>query len=125
MITLDEFIEQGRMEWGSRNAFVREPGFHSLYVRHSHRVGKPNATKLTPFIDIASVTVTHSGQGTFKALVTKLHSAGHNIYVESVLSPLFGQGLLRMGFSQCRDVYPPSYFLLTTDDLHINTRPGQ
>ena len=94
--TLDEFLTSSKPSSMSR-AYVREPGFKELYVRHTiHFIER----KKVPTIDIARVEATTTGQSTFKNLIARLRRDYPNdtIYIESVLTDRFAEGLLRMGF---------------------------
>ena len=105
MKTLDEFIQSL-----DRNAYVKEPGFESLYVRHAvHLIGR----KLEKTLDIANVTAKHPGKGTFTKLVERLRHdyPGMSIFVESVLNERFVEMLPRLGFVLVERSNPPSFFL--------------
>lgn len=103
-MTLDEFLLNS---WPS-NGWVEEPGFKGLYVRKSKRYWQD---KLVPCIDLANVSVKKPGNGTFSALVAKLH-IHYNLCVECVMSERFEEGLKRLGFIPLPNQGGyPSYFL--------------
>lgn len=95
-MTLDEFIAGGSERF-PRNAYVREPGFKTLYVRWGWHVIEGD---LKVCFDLAAIEARRTGRGSFKKLVGKLRSAlpSTPLYVECVLNPRFAEGLLRMGF---------------------------
>ena len=68
-----------------------------LYVRVTRR--RLNGY-LRPTIDLANLEATKKGKGAFRRLVEKLSTAypGRTLFVESVQSERFLDGLLRMGF---------------------------
>lgn len=95
--TLEEFLE--KVYYGDlrpHNAWVREPGFKSLYVRKSRRfLGGITRVKR---LDIASVEAVRPGAGCFTALVRRLLQQGIPLYIECVHNERFAAKLLRMGF---------------------------
>ena len=95
--TLDEFLAQGKNAW-PKNSWVKEPGFKNLYVRISKRSLEG---RLRPMIDLADITASRPGKGTFTRLVERLRVQYPmmGIYVESVLEPRFAVMLVnRLGF---------------------------
>lgn len=97
--TLDAFLAeatQSRSPFGHRS-FVFEPGWKVLYVRVTQR--NLNGY-VRPTIDLANLEATKKGTGAFRKLVAKLSSAypGRTLFVESVQTERFLDGLLRMGF---------------------------
>jgi hypothetical protein len=97
MQTLDEFIVGSTTNWPN-NAWVRERGFESLYVRvaRRHLEGKLRVT-----IDIANVTARKPGRGTF----TKL-----------ALEQRFRNKLVKWGFVE-REGEPHNFYLLPDKEL--------
>jgi hypothetical protein len=104
---LDEFIEQS-LESGRGNAYVREPGFLSLYVRMGPRY--LNGVIYKDVFDIASVLAKKPGAGAFFKLARRLLDQGLILYVESVQNPRFAEKLLREGFTQEAGRVPPSFY---------------
>lgn len=109
--TLDKFLADPH----SRNAYVKEPGFDSLYVRKGPRY--LDGTTYPRVVDIANATATCPGRGAFTALVKRLHSQGEMLYMESVLTARLFAKLLRMGFTLRQGIEPPCLYLLPTDTL--------
>ena len=110
--TLDEFIARASKKF-PHNSWVREPGFTALYVRVSQRWIEGERRTM---IDLASIEAKRPGRGVFTKLVTRLRSQypEFGLFVESILTERFEQGLSRMGFklhgittNDC-----PSYYLL-------------
>jgi len=100
--TLDEFLARKGFPL---NSYVREPGFQDLYVRKSRRMLDG---ELREVLDIANVTVTEEGTGTFTRLVERL-STNHSLFVENVLNHRFRKGLLKLGFVEAPN-YPTCFF---------------
>jgi len=117
--TLDKFLQTSEHRV-SANAYVREPGFKTLYVRRTyHYIGI--GLRQTRTIDIASVTAKRTGKSTFKKLIARLRRDYPNdtIYVESVLSERFAEGLLRMGFKSVEGQVNCYYLGIDKDDRMI------
>jgi hypothetical protein len=97
--TLDEFIVaygQGKYQ---PNLYVKEKGFRSLYVRIGKRwIGD---VWCDPTLDLASLTASRPGYGTFTALVKRLRRdyPAMTLYVESVSGERFRAHLRGMGFA--------------------------
>lgn len=108
--TLDHFLTTR-----SRNAWVSETGFDTLYVRKGQRY--LNGILYDRVIDIASAEATTPGQGALTALIARLHERGEHIYVENIMNPRLVSRLQRMGFTIHGEVQPPSMYLLTADPL--------
>ena len=93
--TLDEFIDNkiGYVP----NSYVKEPGFHTLYVRRNKRVLD---NTLYDTIDLASLTAKKPGEGAFTKLVGRLTEKypQYTIYVENVHNERFRKKLESMGF---------------------------
>lgn len=109
--TLDQFLE-GRCDdrlMGGANAYVKEPGFASLYVRINRR--SLNGRIYNKVFDIASVEVKarQRGKGIFTKLVERLLARGLIVYVESVMNDRLAAWLERNGFTRI-DRYDRSYF---------------
>jgi len=104
---LDDFIAQHR---GGRqgNAYVREPGFLSLYVRMGPRY--LNGVKYDQVLDLANMLVKNKGRGTFTRLADRLLRSGLILYVESVQTQAFADKLLRDGWIPEKNRFPPSFF---------------
>lgn len=81
------------------NSWVNYPGFTGLYLRYGPRV--IDGKMLYPVLDIANVTAETKGKGTFKEFIKTLRESYPelNIYVENA-NKLFGDGLVRMGFTR-------------------------
>lgn len=111
--TLDEFIAPRLKELRMfpRNAYVKHPGWKSLYVRVSQRYIDGRVLRMV--IDLANIEAFKPGTGAFRNLVTHLRKTypQATIYVEQVLSQRFQEGLLRLGFTRRGD-FEPSYYLL-------------
>ena len=97
-LTLDEMIEAGGGLAGSSSAWVKQKGFNGIYVR----VGRMyiNGELHENVINLANFEATTTGKGTFKKLIVHLRERWpqHDIYIESVITPRFEDGLKRMGF---------------------------
>ena len=97
-----------------RNAYISEPGFAHLYVRHGQRY--INGKLYQNVFDIANVEVRNKGKGTFSKFVEKLRNNYPDmiLYVECVLNPRFGGRLLQLDFKQHEnnmpDFAPKSYY---------------
>ena len=111
--TLDKFIREST----ARSAYVEEPGFTELYVRRTRRY--INGEFYQNVLDIGRIEAAVQGQGAFKALIARLQRdyPTLSIYVESVLTERFREGLVRLGF---QDVGPhpltPCFFLPAAAD---------
>lgn len=106
--TLDEFVARASKRF-PHNSWVKEPGFTALYVRVSQRLIEG---ELRTMIDLASIEAKRPGHGVFTQLVARLRSQypDYGLFVESVLTERFEQGLRRRGFKQYRDEW--SFYLL-------------
>lgn len=98
--TLDEFIRAriGENKAYPPNAYVREQGFKSLYVRVVRRLIA--STWHEPVLDIASVYAVPQGKGTFTRLIARLRREypGLTLYVECVSDDRFKTKLKAIGF---------------------------
>ena len=119
MMTLDAFLED-RLASGRwpLNAYVKERGFSSLYVRISQRhiLGETR----TRVLDIANVEAKRPGAGAFTSLVRRLQLERPDLglFVECVLNISFRKKLLALGFqlvSQESDP-TPSFWLPPTKE---------
>jgi hypothetical protein len=115
--TLDYFLADPH----SRNAYVEEPGFDSLYVRKGRRY--LGGIIYDRVVDLANMTARCPGRGAMTALITRLHAQGENVYVESILNERLVPKLLRMGFTLRPDAQPPCLYLLATDTLKVDNGP--
>lgn len=111
--TLDGFICE-RLGKRIGNSYVTHPGWRTLYIRVGPRYV---AEKQWPaVIDLANIEAEEYGQGTFKKLVAHLRESYREcgIYVESVLTSQFREGLIRMGFMVIAQygAYEPNCFFL-------------
>lgn len=109
--TLDEFL---KTSFG--NAYVREAGFSSLYVRHASRYLEG---RRIPVLDIANVTAAKPGKGAFTALVARLLVQGVSLYVENVHNARFAKKLLVLGFLGAPHD-PISYYKLAPEPVNRN-----
>jgi hypothetical protein len=111
MQTLTQFLKLAR-----GNAWVRERGFSSLYVRVGARFLDGKLYRRV--VDIANVTVPTRSRGKRRltTLIKHLHDSRENIYVESVMESRLGPKLLGLGFTQHGDMQ--SYYLLVEDQLN-------
>jgi len=109
---LDDFIAPrlSDLRMFPRNAYVKYPGWKSLYVRVSQRIY--NHEMLT-VIDLANLEALKYGKGTFRNLVTHLQKTYPStaIYVEQVQTTQFEEGLVRIGFKRKSDTEPSFYLL--------------
>jgi hypothetical protein len=108
--TLDAFIVQALSSW-PHNAWVREPGFASLYVRISKRTISGETRTV---LDLASMEAKKPGKGNLTKLVTRLREAYPDLplYVECVVNPRLPTMLVdRLGFTP--DPNSPDSFYLT------------
>ena len=116
MQTLDEFIVGSTTNWPN-NAWVRERGFESLYVRvaRRHLEGEWRVT-----IDIANVTARKPGRGTFTKLLQRLKKDYPHltIFVESALEQRFRNKLVKWGFVE-REGEPHNFYLLPEKELMV------
>lgn len=105
---MDEFIRRARKkEFFPANAWVREPGFESLYVRFGQRyIGN---VKLDAVLDIANATTIKKGKGTFTNLIHRLRKEYPDVtlYVECVINQFLQDKLLRLGFTKIPNGHPP------------------
>jgi len=108
MQTLDEFIVGSTTNWPN-NAWVRERGFESLYVRVARR-----------HLDIANVTARKPGRGTFTKLLQRLKKDYPHltIFVESALEQRFRNKLVKWGFVE-REGEPHNFYLLPEKELMV------
>ena len=117
--SLDEFIAPRikDLRMFPRNAYVRHPGWKSLYVRVSQRFIEKT---LRVVIDLAKIEAKKKGKGTFRNLIAHLqeHYADCPIYVEQVQTPRFEEGLLRLGFKRTNET-EPSFYLLPVANLSM------
>lgn len=99
--TLDEFIADRNdpLLRGGARAYIREPGFSSLYVRMGPRT--LNGTAHRVVLDLASIEVEEDlrGRGILTALIERLQAVGIIIYVESVVNDRLAAWLPRNGFA--------------------------
>lgn len=100
--TLDDFLRTSTAD-SRAHAYVRYPGFRSLYVRHTSRYFQ--GALITPVIDLASLEATRPGKGAFTALLQHLRETFPHcwIHIECVLNPRFAEKLPSLGF-----VYEPA-----------------
>jgi hypothetical protein len=99
-----------------RAMYLKEPGWKGLYVRHTQRI---LAGQKRECIDLASMVAAKPGNGLFKALVQRIRTEYPMlpIYIESVMTERFCEGLRRMGFEPERPGevdLPLSFYLLPT-----------
>lgn len=113
--SLDDFLAQNPVRG---NAYVKERGFRSLYVRVGPRYIA--GTLYPKVLDIARAEVIRKGRGRFTALINRLHEQGYTLYIESVLNERLVPKLLSMGFTQLPSDGAPSFYL-----LHQSNPSGQ
>jgi len=107
IVSLNDFLKQHPVRG---NAYVKEKGFRSLYVRVGPRY---LAGVLHPkVLDIASAEVIKKGRGTFTALITRLHAQGYTLYAECVHNERLVPKLLSLGFTQLPGDGAPSFYLI-------------
>jgi len=94
----------------SRNSYTHW-GELTVYMRVGPRY--IDGVKHDRVIDIANVQAKHTGRGTFKKFVKFLRDTfpEYALYVESVLTDRFSDGLLRMGFTLSK-VYSNCFYML-------------
>lgn len=110
MQTLDDFLTSPVRSW-PRNAYVKAPGFRSLYVRRTRRL--INGVWVDGVLDLANAEATHPGGGAFTALVCDLINRGIPLYAECVHNRRLVAKLERMGFTRMLgNDYAPSFFRL-------------
>ena len=116
IVNLYEFIT--RIKRFPNNAYVDEPGFISLYVRHGRRY--INGVEFPNILDIANVEVEIKGKGTFTRLIERIRSEypGIGIYVESIQNPRLPAKLEQLGFTKVEGIFPPSYYWLPSTATH-------
>lgn len=104
--TLSEFLMKSKR----RAAYVREPGFEELYVRSSTRY---LGGQMRQCLDVGRVVAEETGKGTFRAFIARVRTLHPDleIFVESVQTERFCEGLKRMGFECVMPSYPPSFWL--------------
>jgi len=93
-----------------RNAYVKHKGWKHLYIRVGQRYIDSQICRMV--IDLANIEALKPGKGAFRNLVEHLRKTypEATLFVESVLTEQFEEGLKRLGFTQYRD--QPSYYLL-------------
>jgi hypothetical protein len=112
--TLDEFIRArlAKEVWPT-NAYVKEKGFRSLYVRLNRR--HIQGEMWNPVLDIANGEAKKPGSGAFTSLVQRLQEQHPEmgLFVECVLNERFRQKLLTLGFQSTArpEDLSPSYWL--------------
>ena len=107
MQTLEQFLANP----SARNAYVKHPGFRSLYIRYTQMcLGRTSATewRYARVLQIANIEAKKPGKGAFKRLMKQLESY-RPLYVECVHNQQFANGLRKMGFRQFTD--DPSFIL--------------
>jgi len=110
-LTLDRFLARqlGEPDLMMHNAHLEEPGFTTLYVRYlQHAIfGRSRG----PMLDLASITVSEPGKGTFTKLVKRIRATYPNlsIRVENALEERFQKYLTKNGFQYLGE--GPSFFL--------------
>jgi len=107
--TLKEFIDSKRPLYPS-NAYVEFDGFDALYVRHGfHYIDG----ELISTLDLANITASNPGSGTFTKLVDWIFENYPDtiVFVENVFNHRFEGKLDRMGFIQINDERPYCYWL--------------
>ncbi len=99
MTTLDWFIHSAPEP---SNAYVKEAGFSSLYVRKGPRFIEGKL--VDQVLDLANFEARKKGKGTFTDLVARLNETypSLTLYVESVLNPRLPRKLLELGFTKCK-----------------------
>lgn len=77
------------------NQHVDHPDFSALYLRHSKRLinGQFMWT-----LDIVQIAANEPGKGAFTRLLTHLEQYPYTIFIESVQTQKFANGLLKLGF---------------------------
>lgn len=92
------FIKAAQKSFAVNRAYVSFPGFSSLYVRVAKRYINGEYVNT---IDLAAITAEKPSHGAFKNLIKYLNHAfpEYGIYVESVLTERFKEGLLKLGFT--------------------------
>lgn len=108
--TLGEFISsQG--ERRPRNAYVRFPGFSTLYVRCTKRFLRHEL--VSPVLDIANIEASRPGKGAFTKLFEHLRENYPEmwLFVECVANERFEKKLRKMGFTQCTNDLLPSFYM--------------
>ena len=111
VMTLEEFIQSARLRRFSSNAWVTAEGFSDLYVRFGQRyIGGELVSNV---LDLANMTAAVPGDGAFTRLLKTLNDEHPELtlYVENVLTPRFGDRLVRLGFQRVGTGYPSSYVL--------------
>lgn len=99
MITLVEFLQSSL-----RNSYVKHTvgrTLYSIYLRKSTRLIDGKKLRV---LDIANISTTKPGRGTFRALETEIVAlaapSSDGIYVESVLNDRLSLALEGMGYTQ-------------------------
>ena len=114
MQTLNQFIKESENKW-PLNAYVRQRGFKTLYVRRSRRW--LDGTWVNGVLDIANVEVMHPGRGLFTRLAERLFIQKIPLYVECVINHRFAATLDLAGFTRVKRSgidrnIPPSFYKL-------------
>jgi hypothetical protein len=95
-----------------KSAYVKFPGFKSLFVRFGP--GFINGRKVNEVFTIANMTATKPGKGALTNLINHMNEkyASVPIVIENVLQPeILESKLMEFGFITFRPNFPPSYFL--------------
>ena len=108
--SLDDFLKDPPKGW-DKNAYVRYPGFSSLYVRYTQRYIE--GVYRFPVLDLASLEVSDRGKGTFTKLLTHLRTVYPHLwlYVECVNNPRFAKKLPSLGFTRSDDGLSPCFYM--------------
>ncbi len=108
--SLDDFIKNSKNIY-SRNAYVKEPSFKSLYVRMTERTFEG---KRYPTLDLANIEVKKPGQGVFTALIKRLRETYPELvlFVECVHNERLQEKLKSIGFTLQENSIPPCFYML-------------
>jgi hypothetical protein len=115
LMRLEEFISSKT----ARNAYVKEVGFKTLYVRKNKKRFISGRFVYT-VLDIASLETLHPGEGNWTSLFNRIREKypEWTIFVENVMNPKFEEILVSQGFAIAEPQLNPPCFYYPGTDFH-------
>lgn len=103
--------EWQKQPFGIKNTWARDSDVE-VYIRNTRRVC---GDVVLSTLDIASINVTKPGRGFWTKFIKEVHAINpwEATYVENVLNQRFERWFVKHGWTQQKDILPPSFFLLT------------